>query len=1675
MGGLIQKGVFMGSRFYILLLAFVVAFAAVGAVTAQSQNEGGAGASKPPKGHRAKIKSVHLHRQDGFHNFDLRRKGDGHAGHSHSAGGAERGSSRSAAGAPAEDARSQSASSEDRRKWFVGAGRRALRRSPFASNQDAPQLIREFLNERRTQLKHGSEAIDRAKVVRDYVSRHNGLRTLVYQQQVAGIPVFEGLLKAHVTGSGELVNVANQFHASAESLVNRAYAARVANLTAPVISAEQAVYLSAANLGAKMSPGSLVQSSFQVETGRNFFRGPAMNGDAAVWKVWLPLESDELKLCWQVEFTVKALEEMFRCIVDAETGKVWVRHSLTVDASPATYRVYTSDSPTPFSPGFASPTNAQPPAVARQLVTITSLSSLGSPNGWINDGVNETRGNNVDAHLDLDNDDLPDLPRPQGNARKFDFPLDLTKAPSTYRNAAVTQLFYWNNWVHDKLYDLGFTEAAGNFQENNFGRGGLELDAVQADAQDGGGTDNANFSTPSDGLPPRMQMYIFSGPNPDRDGDLDAEVIIHEYVHGLSNRLVGGGIGISELQSMGLGEGWSDFYALALLSEPADNVDGNYALGAYVFKNYYSGIRRYPYTTNMGKNPLTLKDIEQHSEVHDQGEVWCVTLWEARANLIKKHGFAVGNQLILQLVTDGLKLTPANPTFLEARDAILQADQINNAGANLNELWKAFAKRGLGASAVVPASDSTSGVSEAFDLPNNLSIAPGVGKTFRGPAGGGFYPDSGSFTLRNLGDVNLNWSATKSATWFNLLNTGGWIASGASTTLNYSLNSSAYALPAGVYTNIITFVNHNDAGTQQRRFILRVGQQDHLAESFESADFDLDNMTLTFKPDGSTSFYRLCCAPATVFPVDPSGGTPLTLADDGFQTISITGGKKVFLYGVGYNSVHVGSNGFLTFLSGDIEYFESFEHHFAAPRISALFNDLNPTAGGTVTYKQLADRWVVTYQNIPEYGVANSNNMQVELFFDGTIRLTLLRVDTGHGIVGLSRGGGIPANFSESDLSTCAPCTLTKPASLTAASVSSSEIQLNWSDVGGETSYKIERRLGTGSWTQIATVGANTTSFKSSGLTGSSTYGFRVRAFGIQGHSSYSNEVSAKTKNRAPSVSLSSPTNSMIFTAPATIRVVANASDSGGTITKVGFYRNNSLFDTQKGAPYDPLETNLPVGTYAYYARAYDNEGASTKSSTVTVAVNPAPAGSLPAGWSANAVGTTNSVKNFSSEQSGKYSLTGTGTSLTFTNSVMYATYQSRSGDAQVVARLTSLQDLSSGPKAGVFMGESLEAGARQMALTMSSKKELTLFTRTVKDRASDQTIVKGLKFPIWLKIVRYGNNFSAFHSSNGQTWTLVGSEWIGLPTTANVGLLVSSGSTSNAATATYDSVAIGIPPASGTPTVSLSSSVTSGIHEAPASMVLTASASDPENSIAQVGFYEDNRLVAVDTTSPYQVSLTTLAPGSSFTARVTDKAGKVGVSVPLTGAKVIASSTGALPTGWSDQNVGSTGTGGSAYHSNGKFTIRGAGLLASASDAFRFAYMTATGNCEIIARVTSQQNILNIAKSGVMIREGTGHNAKHASLSVSPNGTFHFRYRTSKGASAKTSSGELEFAPQWLKLNRSSNLIRAYLSDDGSDWTEVASATISLASTTKLGLFVTSMVRGVSGHSTFDNVALVP
>ena len=237
-----------------------------------------------------------------------------------------------------------------------------------------------------------------------------------------------------------------------------------------------------------------------------------------------------------------------------------------------------------------------------------------------------------------------------------------------------------------------------------------------------------------------------------RDSAFDAEIILHEYAHGLSHRLVGDGSGaLSAAQSRGLGEGWSDFYALSLLSQSGDALNGNYAKGAYATAvyyrdgagwgfdsrddSYYFGIRRYPYTTNLAKNPLTLKDIDptkadrhlevptsplwaglRADEVHAQGEVWCVALWEARSRFIQRYGFNVGNQAVLELVTAGMKLTPDLPDFLEARNAILTADSLLNTGANRGLLWAAFARRGMGWHATTPVSSNNVGVIENFDV-----------------------------------------------------------------------------------------------------------------------------------------------------------------------------------------------------------------------------------------------------------------------------------------------------------------------------------------------------------------------------------------------------------------------------------------------------------------------------------------------------------------------------------------------------------------------------------------------------------------------------------------------------------------------------------------------------------------------------------------------------------------------------------------------------------------------------------------------------------------------------------------------------------------------------------------------------------------------------------------------
>ncbi len=196
---------------------------------------------------------------------------------------------------------------------------------------------------------------------------------------------------------------------------------------------------------------------------------------------------------------------------------------------------------------------------------------------------------------------------------------------------------------------------------------------------------------------------------------------------------------------------------------------------------------------------------------------------------------------------------------------------------------------------------------------------------------------------------------------------------------------------------------------------------DFFTELFAS-DNDLDNLTLTFTINGSSDFYAGCVESITELPVDPAGGTVLTLSDDSYSTVNLTGGAQVSLYGVSYSTFYPASNGYVTFTAGDNARNESLADHFDLPRISALFDDLNPSSAGSVSWKQLADRVVVTWLNVPEYNTSNSNTFQIEMRFDGTIVISYLSIAASDGLAGLSKGNGVDPDYYPSDLSGLGAC-----------------------------------------------------------------------------------------------------------------------------------------------------------------------------------------------------------------------------------------------------------------------------------------------------------------------------------------------------------------------------------------------------------------------------------------------------------------------------------------------------------------------------------------------------------------------------------------------------------------------------------------------------------------------------
>ena len=593
-----------------------------------------------------------------------------------------------------------------------------------------------------TRLKAIGIAVDELgglRIADSYVDSRTGIRHSWMRQQWQGIDIHHSDVAIHQRPDGEVVALTHRLVEGVEAKAGTAQ---------PAIPPAEALRMVLERDGRRIAQPTSTHAVPQAH--RWYFHGEAFgHQEPFVELVWMPAD-EMLMLAWNVNYQMPDGSHWWNVRIDASTGKEierndWVASSCGFDHS----HVECAAAERPLPPLPAAPNDLRvyplpfesPNHGARALRNAPWTSApIASPYGWFDTNgaagaeYTITRGNNVYASEDVNADNVPGF-SPTSATLDFDFALNLANAPSTYQSASLTNLFYWCNLMHDVFYRYGFDEVSGNFQSNNYGRGGAEGDFVYADGQDGSGTSNGNFSTPPDGTPARMQVYNWTYTTPIRDGCLDNGLVTHEYGHGISRRLVGGPSNVNALDNQeNMNEGWSDYIALMMTMESGDQGTDVRGLDTYLLGQATTGtgVRPFPYTTNPALNNLTYANTNNSillPNSHGLGTMWCTVLWDMTWDLIDLYGLNTdlyngngGNNIALQLVIDGMRYTTIDPGFVDARDGILMADQINNGGAYQNLIWAAFVARGLGFSASQGNPYWRGDQVEAFDMPTNINV-----------------------------------------------------------------------------------------------------------------------------------------------------------------------------------------------------------------------------------------------------------------------------------------------------------------------------------------------------------------------------------------------------------------------------------------------------------------------------------------------------------------------------------------------------------------------------------------------------------------------------------------------------------------------------------------------------------------------------------------------------------------------------------------------------------------------------------------------------------------------------------------------------------------------------------------------------------------------------------------
>jgi extracellular elastinolytic metalloproteinase len=580
----------------------------------------------------------------------------------------------------------------------------------------------------------------------------DGIEHLSWEQRYRGIPAADAGLKAAVTGSGRLLNVTGP---PAADLAVRS--------TEPELGAADAYAAARASGGDPSARAAVAQREGGAEQVTRFADGGrasltlyrAGGGYRLAWRVLAPVSSTGV---YDVLVDARSGEQVRRAnhVKFAVNAKVFeynpdVAAQVTVDFAPWLTSATTLEGPNAHAFLDVHDAVGKPPTGPYQLTPEDGSDVAPQPGGGYEFGLGTVSSYGMTTNSDGCPEDFPSFPssictwdpRSPGGANSW----------AVNKQQSATQLFYLVNTFHDHLKNdpnIGFVD--GEFRttskplgDPNTGSPDDASDPVLAQALDGADkaagfpdddhTNNANFLTLPDGYPGLMQMYLWSPPFGGYDGVNDAATVFHEYTHGLSGRLVtdaGGYEALGSAQAGAMSEGWSDFYALDYLVQKRPTLDatgiadvrfGRYldnATGALVRRQSIDCVPGPPVAGSCpaggldGEGGFTYEDfakIGTGPEVHDDGEIWGQTLWSLRAALIGAHGSAAGIARARRYITNAMRLSPPEPSFLDMRNAILQAstDEADDA-----TMWTVFAARGMGYFAgtdggndIAPLADST--------------------------------------------------------------------------------------------------------------------------------------------------------------------------------------------------------------------------------------------------------------------------------------------------------------------------------------------------------------------------------------------------------------------------------------------------------------------------------------------------------------------------------------------------------------------------------------------------------------------------------------------------------------------------------------------------------------------------------------------------------------------------------------------------------------------------------------------------------------------------------------------------------------------------------------------------------------------------------------------------------